>query len=98
MPEIETLRRQVDAIDGELLRLLSRRAQLAVEIGILKRKSGLSVHSSARERALLLRARRENTGPLDEPAITRLFRLIIQESKRAAEISSEPVPVSEASE
>ncbi len=98
MNQIENLRGEIDAIDGELLRLLNRRAQLATEIGIVKRERGLSAHSSAREREILLRARRESTGPLDEPAVARLFRLIIRESRRAAEFSSQPVAVREASQ
>lgn len=98
MNQIENLRGEIDAIDGELLRLLNRRARLAIEIGILRRERGLSAHSSTREREILLRARRESAGPLDEPAVARLFRLIIRESRRAAEISSQPVAVREASE
>ena len=37
----------------------------------------------AREREVIERARRANAGPLDDRAVERLFRRIIQESRRA---------------
>ncbi len=79
---IEDWRAEIDVIDGELLRLLNARASLAVKVGEAKRSVGLSIWDGEREREVLARVRRANTGPLDERAVVRLFRRIIHESRR----------------
>ena len=80
---IEDWRARIDEIDNELLRLLNVRARLAIRVGESKRSAGLSVLDGAREREVIERARRANAGPLDDRAVARLFRRIIQESRRA---------------
>lgn len=77
-------RRRIDRIDDELVQLLNRRARLAIEIGAFKRKYGLASLSREREREILGRARLANAGPLGRDAIGRLFRAILEESRRAA--------------
>jgi chorismate mutase len=79
---IEDCRAEIDAIDGELLRLLNERARLALRVGESKRAAGLALCDREREREVLERARNSNRGPLDERAVTSLFRLIIEESRR----------------
>ncbi len=79
---IEDWRVEIDKIDGELLRLLNARAELAVRVGESKRVAGLSVCDRAREREVIERARRDNRGPLDDAAVARLFRAVIRESRR----------------
>jgi chorismate mutase len=80
---IEDWRAEIDLVDAELLRLLNARAALAIRVGETKRGAGLSVADGAREREVVERARRANAGPLDSAAVARLFRRIIQESRRA---------------
>ena len=79
---IEDWRAEINAIDSELLRLLNERARLAVKVGETKKVTGLSVCDPLREREVIERASRANTGPLDERAIVKIFRRIIFESKR----------------
>ncbi len=83
MSTIEDLRGQIDKIDCELLRLVSRRAQVAAEIAACKKRAGLPSYSPDREREVLSRACRANAGPLDNPAVKRLFRAIIREVRGA---------------
>lgn len=80
---IEDWRAEIDAIDEELLRLLNERARLAIRVGETKRSAGLSVLDGEREREVIARARGANPGPLDPDAVERLFRRIIEESRRA---------------
>ena len=49
MRELSRLRDRIDEIDGEILSLLKKRVDLAVEIGALKRKKGLPVRDEGRE-------------------------------------------------
>jgi chorismate mutase len=84
MKAIWDRRRKIDGIDDKLVELLNRRARLAIEIGECKRRNGLSAVSPAREREILRRACQASAGPLDPKALTRLFRAILSESRRAA--------------
>lgn len=83
--EIEDWRIEIDDIDDELLRLLNRRASLAVEVGLIKRKRGTPITDPARERQVIARLSAANQGPLDAAAVAKLFRQIIRESKRVEE-------------
>ncbi len=78
---IEYWRTEIDELDRELLRLLNRRARLAIKVGALKRAAGLPCCDPERERAVLRDLRKANAGPLDARAIDKLFRRIIRESR-----------------
>ncbi len=79
---IEDWRLKINALDGELLRLLNKRARLALQVGESKSASGLSLCDHTREREVIERMCEENEGPLDERAIIQLFRAVIHESRR----------------
>jgi chorismate mutase len=79
---IEGLRRRIDSIDDQLMRLLNSRSACAVEIGRVKRALGLPVYSPEREAWILDRVMRENPGPLDAMAVRRVFERVIDESRR----------------
>lgn len=87
---IHDWRAEIDTIDSELLRLLNRRAQLAIEIGTLKRRDAAPFFDPSRERQVLVRARTTNSGPLDDEAVSKIFRCIIDESRRVEEVTAEP--------
>ena len=78
---IEHWRTEIDEIDRELLRLLNRRARLAMKVGTLKQNAGLPCCDIERERDVLTRLQQANGGPLDSRAIGKLFRRVIRESR-----------------
>jgi chorismate mutase-like protein len=78
---IEYWRSEIDDLDRELLRLLNRRARLAMKVGALKKAAGLPCSDPERERAVLRDLQKANAGPLDARAVTKLFRRIIRESR-----------------
>lgn len=82
---IEDRRAQIDVVDSELLRLLNKRAQLAIEVGALKRRDAVQLCDPRRERQVLLRARRANDGPLNDDAVGKIFQCIIDESRHCEE-------------
>jgi chorismate mutase len=84
MKPIHDRRKKIDGIDEKLVELLNLRTQLAIEIGEFKRRNRLRAVSPAREREILRRACKTSAGPLDPKAVTRLFRTILAESRRAA--------------
>lgn len=82
---IERLRATVDELDHLLVDLLNRRARLALAVSREKARLGLAVRVPAREQEVLAHVQRANAGPLDQRAVTRLFRSIIAESRRLQE-------------
>jgi len=83
---IDEIRQEIDRIDSELLRIFNRRAELALEIGEIKKGLGLPVYDPAREKKIFARMKEENPGPLDGHAIVRLFERVIDESRRLERI------------
>src|SRR5882672_1890703 len=79
---LEDQRAEINNLDGELLRLLNRRASIAMKVGAAKQASGLSLCDHTREREVIDRMCQANDGPLDDRAIIELYRVIIHESRR----------------
>jgi chorismate mutase/prephenate dehydratase len=73
--DIEQLRREIDGLDDELLKLLNRRAGLAGRIGA--QKSGGSAYRPEREAQILKRMQEHNPGPLAAERISAVFREVI---------------------
>jgi len=80
MKEKNNPRVEIDSIDDELLRLLNRRAEIALQVGEVKRRDDTSLCDHHREREVLDRLCRQNSGPLDEQNVTSIFQRIIDES------------------
>jgi chorismate mutase/prephenate dehydratase len=74
---IEALRARIDEINLEILKLVSERAGLAVEIGRLKHSTGAAVYHPAREREVVEAILAANAGPLSSEHLTRIFTEII---------------------
>jgi chorismate mutase/prephenate dehydratase len=75
-------RRQIDALDSELLRLLNQRAAIACEIASIKVASGLPAFDGAREKQVLAHVLETNAGPLDQQGVVAIFHSIIRETRR----------------
>lgn len=73
-------RAEIDRIDTELLRLLNRRAEIALRIGAAKSGLDASLCDPKREREVISRLTAENPGPLDSSGIENIFQRIIDES------------------
>ena len=50
--KIARLRKEVDSVDEDLLRLIKKRLALTKEIGIIKKENGMGIIDSPREKAL----------------------------------------------
>jgi chorismate mutase len=88
LEEIESLRQRIDALDEQLVRLLSARAECALAIGRAKKELGLEVFQPAREAEVLNHVQQLNAGPLDDGAMRRLFERVIDEARRLERISN----------
>ena len=83
---IDDIRQNIDRLDSELLRIFNERASLALQIGEIKKGLDLPVYDPAREKRIFTRMTAENTGPLDDQAIVRLFERVVDESRRLERI------------
>lgn len=70
------LRREIDAIDDQVLALLNARGRVVQKVGEYKREQATHIHVPERERLVLDRLFRQNTGPLSNRAIEAIYREI----------------------
>lgn len=73
-------RSQIDAIDSEILRLLSERASIALRVGAVKSDADDSLCDPTRESEVIARLTAENEGPFDAKGIENIFQRVIDES------------------
>jgi chorismate mutase len=76
-------RRRIDEIDKKLVELLNERSRCALEIGRLKQEAHIPLYQPDRENEVLANAESNNSGPLTDAAIRRLFERIIDEARAA---------------
>jgi chorismate mutase len=68
------------------LKIFNERADLALQIGEIKKELGLAVYDPAREKRIFEAMQAANPGPLDNGAIVRMFERVIDESRRLERI------------
>jgi len=78
---LDEWRTRIDDIDRQLLRLLSQRAELSLEIGRAKRESGEPVLVPEREQEILDELARLNSGPLPAGAVRAIWSEILSASR-----------------
>ncbi len=78
--KLDALRKRIDDLDAEIVKLINERAQCAREIGELKRSSGSGAFAPARERAVYERVLALNKGPLPAESIKAIYREIMSGS------------------
>jgi chorismate mutase len=74
---IEELRIRIDALDRQLVELLSERARAAQTIGNLKAATSLPVYEPDREKIIYANVRAANKGPLPDIELTHIYERII---------------------
>lgn len=78
--DLDGLRNEIDRINGEILKLLNRRAELAIEVGRVKREMKSDFHVLDREHKIYQKLEKMNKGPFPNSAIRPVFREIISAS------------------
>lgn len=79
-PQLDDLRERIDALDGEIVERLNRRAELVVEIGRAKAETSAPVYVPDREQRVLQRVRDRNAGPLSDRTLTAIYRELMSGS------------------
>lgn len=79
--DISSLRKEIDAIDGEIVRLISERTDLAAEIGKLKAEEKIPLRDEKREKEVIakFREKAEERG-LDGDTAEKIAKLLIEQA------------------
>ena len=80
-PVLANLRAEIDRIDKELVDLLNRRSEIAVQIGRIKQAQGMDIWSSSREDEVVSRALEASKGPLPHETLRLIFRELMSSSR-----------------
>jgi chorismate mutase/prephenate dehydratase len=83
--DLQDLRRRIDGIDAQLVALLNERQSVSIRIGLHKRELRRSVYDPERERELLAKLKKMNTGPLTEEALLAIYGAILDASHKVQE-------------
>lgn len=83
--KLSALRKRIDRLDRQLLRLLSQRAQLAFKVGSVKQQYDLPVFDRKRENLVIKQVVSANKGPLQDAAVKKVFREILRQVRRFEE-------------
>ena len=75
--DIADWRKKIDELDRQLVDLLSQRAQVAHEIGRMKRAQALPIYEPDRERVVFSHVREINQGPLPDRDLVAIFERIM---------------------
>ena len=88
MGKLPRLRKKIDAIDDRLLELLNQRADVVLEVGKVKQRENLDLHSPLREREILQRLEKANPGLKVDMILT-----YASEATRAAKQATRSIPI-----
>ena len=89
MSDLNTLREKIEALNIEILKLLSERGEIAKQIGQEKRKQGTAIYDPEREKEMINKLLDLNDGPFDDNVIKQLFKEIFKASTELQKSESE---------
>ncbi|MHC4762373.1 MAG: prephenate dehydratase [Planctomycetota bacterium] len=77
---LEELRKKIDELDHQLVKLLNERARVVIEIGKLKNKTARPIYSPDREKEVFARISEANAGPLPNKCLAAIWRELMSGS------------------
>ena len=79
MDKLTDMRKEIDALDHQIIALLGKRFQVTERVGILKAESALAATDSERESAQYKKYKQlANQFDIDEALVESLFALVIE--------------------
>ena len=75
--DLDNLRKKIDSLDSEIIRLLNERIEIVQQIGNAKKESGAEIYVPSRERAVFEKIKGLNKGPLPEESAHAIYREIM---------------------
>jgi chorismate mutase/prephenate dehydratase len=80
MKKLSELRKEIDKIDAQVLRLLNERTGIVLKVREAKKSQHVTPHSPAREREILKRLTSLNKGPFPNDVLRSIYREILSAS------------------
>lgn len=77
---LEKLRKKINDIDTQLVKLLNERAQIVIEVGKEKNKNSSPIYAPDREKRVFERITAENKGPLPDKCLKAIWRELMSGS------------------
>ncbi|MEX0999509.1 MAG: prephenate dehydratase [Thermodesulfobacteriota bacterium] len=77
----DKLRKKIDSLDQEILKLLNERGDVALEIRKLKMENSVGVYDPVREKLIKNKLKQLNAGPFSDDSVLNIFREIISASR-----------------
>ena len=77
---LDELRKRIDELDHQLVKLLNERARVVVDIGKLKNKTDKPVYAPDREKDVFARIIKANEGPLPDKCLVAIWRELMSGS------------------
>jgi chorismate mutase / prephenate dehydratase len=78
---LDELRKQIDALDDEMITLLNKRMDVVMQVGLLKRGNKSAIYRPEREKAIVDRLTENSQGHLNRAAIEAIFLEIFAVSR-----------------
>jgi len=75
--ELHALRRTIDALDAQIVRLINERARAARHIGAIKAREGVKPYNPSREFQVYRQVAAHNAGPIPNEAFRSIYREIM---------------------
>lgn len=83
--QLSNLRKEIDKIDEEILRLINQRAKVAQQVGEIKKLHNLPIFVPSREKEIFDRLEKLNPGPLSADVVKHIFREVISACRSVEE-------------
>ena len=71
---LDELREKIDSVDRKLVNLINERAQHVIEVGKIKRGTGIPIYAPHREVAVLKKIQELSTGPIPARTLEAIYR------------------------
>lgn len=78
---LEDLRKEIDRLDADIIKLLNQRAEVVQQLAELKKRGGQRAFVPEREQAIFERLARLNQGPLGSEALEAIYREVLSTSR-----------------
>ncbi len=82
---LEKIRKEIDALDNQIIMLLERRMSLVEEVITAKAEENRDVYDSDREYFILDKIKKRTEKPQYEPAIHSIYKEIMKQSREYQE-------------